>query len=80
MIEIQLSPEEGNFGSTMFDDHHRESFVDESPNPPVEAIPDVEKERDVVEKIHDDQNTLRAVKVPEEVEEKKEPETPDEIQ
>jgi len=80
MIEIQMSPEEGNFGSTMFDDHHRESFVDESPNPPVEAIPDTEKDIDVVEDIHDDQDALRTVKVPDEVEEKKEPETPDEIQ
>ena len=35
-LEIQMSPAEGNYGSTMFEDRHRQSFEEshlESPNP-----------------------------------------------
>ena len=35
-VDIQLSPEEGNYGSTMFEDRHRQSFEEsrlESLNP-----------------------------------------------
>ena len=42
-----MSPEEGNYGSTMFEDRHRESFEEsrlESPNPKYEPSPEESKE------------------------------------
>lgn len=67
-----MSPEEGNYGSTMFDDHHRESFVDESPNPPTDAQLASAQHDEVIEDIHDDQEALQGVEIPDVVEEEKE--------
>ena len=45
-IEIEMSPAVGNYGSTMFEDRHRQSFEDScvalSPNPGVENQPTAE--------------------------------------
>ena len=39
-IEIQMSPGAGNYGSTMFEDRHRESFVDENSVSPTAVYED----------------------------------------
>ena len=44
-----MSPEEGNYGSTMFEDRHRQSFEEsrlESPNP-LENKPSPEEDKEI---------------------------------